>query len=238
MSTAKPLAGIEVAVLAGGLGSRVAAILGETPKILAPVGDRCFLDCLLDQLAGLGAAKVVLCLGHLADKVLAHLRAVPPALPVEWVVEDHPLGTAGALALARPRLASDPVLVMNGDTWLVADYAGFTAAHRQTASPASVLCVGVDDVARYGAISLSDSGLVQRFAEKGDRGPGLINGGAVLLSTAVLARLPEQGGLERDVLETLVGHGLRGFADPGARFIDIGTPQTLARAETVIGGGP
>lgn len=234
MSRLLPLHGIDVAILAGGLGTRIAGILGDTPKILAPVGERCFLDHLLDNLAALGAKRVVLCLGHLADRVIDHLgRSVAPMV-VEWCIEAEPLGTAGGLALARPLLHTDPIMVINGDTWLVADYAGFIAQHHALSAQASLLCVAVDDVGRYGAVGISADRRVLSFKEKGGSGPGWINGGVALLSQGILAQVPACGSLENDVLKTLCPAHLIGFTDDNVTFIDIGTPDTLAVAESVI----
>jgi NDP-sugar pyrophosphorylase family protein len=67
------LASVDVAVLAGGLGTRLRSVLGETPKILAPVAGRPFIDHLLLWLASHGARRVILCLGVRADLVLEHL---------------------------------------------------------------------------------------------------------------------------------------------------------------------
>jgi NDP-sugar pyrophosphorylase family protein len=235
MSVPAGLQGINVAVLAGGLGTRVAGILGETPKVLAPVGGRTFLDHLLDHLAHLGAGRVILCLGHLADAVIEHVQAHPSPLPLQWVVEPEPLGTAGALALARPLFDSDPVLVMNGDTWLAADFAAFLVRHHAQPVAATLLCVPVPDIARYGAVEIDDHGHVLAFSEKGGNGPGWINGGAMLLSKTILDGLPGRGSLERDVLAVLPPGQLGGFAADGAKFIDIGTPETLRLADTVVG---
>lgn len=234
MSERRPLDGIDVVVLAGGLGTRVAGILGETPKVLAPVGSSCFLDCLLRDLARLGAGRVILSLGHLAPAVISHLQSIPQPVAVDWCVEDRPLGTAGALALARAQLSSDPVLVMNGDTWLQADYAQFLDHHRRLQAQASLLCVAVPDIGRYGAVQIDQVGWIDGFTEKGGQGSGWINGGAMLLSRQLLSSLPAEGSLERDVLAVLGPKQLAGYAAASATFIDIGTPETLAQAESVI----
>src|ERR1700722_20028216 len=103
------LANIDALILAGGLGSRVAGVLGNLPKVLAPIEGRPFLDFQLDYLARTGVRKVVLSLGYRAEMVLAHLAETKSPLPIETVVEPRPLGTAGAIAFARPALGSDPV---------------------------------------------------------------------------------------------------------------------------------
>src|SRR3954470_16563899 len=173
------LASVDVAVLAGGLGTRLRSVLGEVPKILAPVADRPFLDHLLTWLAQHGARRVVLCLGVRADLVLEHLGTNKIAgLQIIPSVEPRPLGTAGALRLAVPLLRSDPVLVMNGDTFIDADLGGFVAAHHAAKADASVLCASVPSTARYGRLDIS-GGRIQRFAEKDPAatGPGAINAG-------------------------------------------------------------
>ncbi len=228
------LEGIDGVVLAGGLGTRLRGVLGDVPKVLAPVAGRPFLDHLIDWLAGFGARRLVLCLGHRADRVVAHLATRPPG-PVTLVpvIEPEPLGTAGALRLARPHLGSDPVLVLNGDTAFDADLAGFVAGHRAAGAAASLLCVEVEDAARYGRIERDQRGFVTDFFEKDPTqcGPGLISAGVYLFSAALLdqlARLPGPS-LERDVFPRLPPGTLRAEAVPGA-FIDIGTPESLAAA--------
>src|SRR5690606_23607214 len=112
---------VDVAVLAGGLGTRIRPVLGETPKLLAPIAGRSFVEHLFDRLASHGARRIVLCLGHGADRIRQHVAACPRPFDVTASVETAPLGTAGALRLARPALRSDPVLVLNGDSWVEAD---------------------------------------------------------------------------------------------------------------------
>ncbi|MGA9724145.1 MAG: nucleotidyltransferase family protein [Candidatus Binatus sp.] len=229
------LADVDVLILAGGLGSRLAGVLDNIPKVLAPVDGRPFLDYQLDYLAGEGVRRVVLSLGHRAEMVLAHLAETKSPVRVETVVESHPLGTAGAIAFARSRLGSDPVVVLNGDTWLDLDLAAMLAEHR--ASPvalATLACVSVDDTRRYGAVELRADGSVARFIEKGDSSSteGLVNGGVYLLSAQLLDSLASMSGssLEHDVLPRLPAGTLRSYVVRRANFLDIGTPESYAQA--------
>ncbi len=230
------LSGIDVAILAGGLGTRLRPVLPDTPKILAPVDGRPFLEILLDHLQRCGAGRVVLCLGHLASQVEAWLAAAPMRQQeIVLSVETQQLGTAGALRLARTLLTSDPVLVMNGDTFCDADYAAMVAGHR--AEGATLLCAHQPDASRYGAITVGDDGTVLTFSEKepGPGRPGLINAGVYLFSGKVLDTIA--GGharsLERDILPRIIG--MRAVRHDGA-FIDIGLPETLRLAASVVGG--
>jgi NDP-sugar pyrophosphorylase family protein len=72
------LSRMDVVVLAGGRGTRLAGLLGDLPKILAPIGDRPYLAHLLGFLSRFGATRVILCLGHIADRVEAYLALHPP----------------------------------------------------------------------------------------------------------------------------------------------------------------
>jgi len=233
------LAAVDVAILAGGLGTRLRGAIGETPKVLAPIGDETFLDYLLRWLAGFGARRIVMCLGFKADKVVEHLRRHPvPDLDVSTSIEPKPLGTAGALRLAVPLFRSDPVMVINGDTFIDADLPGFLSTHRAARSAASILSTAVPSMARYGRLVVDAAGAIQRFAEKDptDTGPGPINAGIYLFSRSWLETLAQgqSESLERDVFAASAPGTFRSVPAGEAAFIDIGTPESLAEAGTVL----
>jgi mannose-1-phosphate guanylyltransferase len=235
------LHGVQVAILAGGLGTRIRGVLGDTPKVLAPVGDKTYLDHLIADLKARGVTKVTLMLGHLADKVIAHCQAAHYDLPVDWVVEPQPLGTGGAVRFAREKLVDDPVLVMNGDTWLQADYAAFLRAHKQSGRLVTLLCVQVENAARYGRVVLDEDHAITAFQEKDPNTTvaGVINGGVYLLSQAGLDALcaTHAASLEKDFFEQRADGTLGAFVADNATFIDIGTPESLKQAPDVFGSG-
>jgi len=235
------LAAIDVAILAGGLGTRLAGAVPGLPKILAPVGGRPFAEHLLDWLERHGARRVVFLLGHRADQIEAHMAARPrPNLDVAYSIEPAPLGTGGALGHARAHLGSDPVMVVNGDTFVDADLAALAAAHARAGTAATMLCVAVPDAGRYGRVEIAD-GRVRRFREKEPTfaGAAAINAGVYLLSQALLATIPAGAplSLERDVFEKMAPGTLGAWLDPAARFVDIGTPASWAGAAAVVEGG-
>ena len=227
----------DVVVLAGGLGTRLRGTIGDRPKVLAPVADRTFLDYLLDQLTAAGAQRIVFLLGFRADAVQTHLAEHPrPGLETVCLVETQPLGTGGALRAAIPALRSDPVLVMNGDSFLEVDYGAFLRAFRRSGATAALASVGVPDVGRYGALALDRRHHIHRFIEKqAAGGPGAINGGLYLLSQEFLAHMAQGVGtsFERDVLERQPAGTLFAYRVHG-RFLDIGTPESLAQAPAIM----
>jgi NDP-sugar pyrophosphorylase family protein len=232
------LGSVDILLLAGGLGTRIRPVLGDTPKLLAPVGGRPFLSYLLRWLTGFGARRVVLALGHAAVAVQDYLQDFrDPALEVITVVEPRPLGTAGGVRFARAQLRTDPVLVMNGDSFVDADLCRFLAFHRAERATGTLLCAMVEDAGRYGRIAIDENARIREFVEKDTafRGPAAVNCGVYLLSGALLDAIDAMPGpsLERDVFARLPAGSLTAFRGP-LDFIDIGTPETLATAATVL----
>jgi mannose-1-phosphate guanylyltransferase len=229
---------LDVVILAGGLGTRLRSVLDGAPKIMAPIAGRPFLDYLLDWLRAQGARRIVLGLGYCAHVVIRHLESRPfPGLEVETIVEPEPLGTAGAIAFARPRLASDPVLIINGDTFVDARLNDFLAAHAASGAEVSILAACVDNPGRYGRLQLDCDDRVVRFEEKDPTAvePSWINAGVYLFRQSFLervARIP-RGSLEHDVFAKMPAGTIRACKAPG-RFLDIGTPETLLAAEEVL----
>lgn len=226
------LAHITAVILAGGLGTRLRAVVSDCPKVLARINGRPFITYLLDYLAAAGLRRVVLCTGYLGEQVSAELGEEYQGLSLGYSREEIPLGTGGALKLACPMFGSDPVLVMNGDSYCAADLDLFLRQHKAAGATASMLLTEVPEVDRYGSVLVDKLGRVERFEEKGgNTGPGLINAGTYLLSTEIVASIPRDSAvsLERDVFPQLIGKGLYGFPGSG-RFIDIGIPADYEAA--------
>jgi phosphoheptose isomerase len=219
-------------VLAGGFGTRLRPVLSDRPKVLAEVNGRPFLFILLDQLAGAGVHRIVLCTGHLGDQVRAAVGDSYRGLPILYSHEDSPLGTGGAVRQAFDNYPDDVFLAVNGDSYVAADLAAFRRSHEASGKPGSLLLTWVDDCARFGTVETAEDGRIQQFAEKrGIAEPGWINAGIYMVSHALLESMPARAPLsiERDVFPCWLQRGLGSYR-VHARFIDIGTPESLASA--------
>jgi NDP-sugar pyrophosphorylase family protein len=235
---------ITAAILAGGLGTRLRPAVADLPKSLAAVSGRPFLAYLLDQLDAAGIRNVVLCTGYKASSVADEFGTAYRGLKLVYSKETTPLGTGGALRHALERLVSDPVLVLNGDSYCSVDLPAFVAEHRRAAASASVALAEVADTSRYGRVTSDPRGAITGFVEKAAcGGPGWINAGLYLLSQRFLQSLPLAGSdtaaplsLEREVFPRWVGRGLVGHFSR-TTFIDIGTPESYAQAGHVLASG-
>ncbi len=226
-------------LLVGGMGTRLRSVVPSTPKPLAPVGSKSFLELLIRQLRCQGVRRFVMCTGYLAEQIENEFGDGKAwNIDIEYSRELSPMGTAGAVKLAESYLrdASD-FLVMNGDSFLEVDLAQLIRFHRERKATASIAVVSVENASRYGTVVVGQGGQVVGFTEKlGNERPGLINGGVYVFNRASLESFPEgPASLEKDVFPRLLSKGLYALEQTGI-FIDIGTPEDYARAQQICDG--
>jgi NDP-sugar pyrophosphorylase family protein len=205
-------------------------VVDDVPKPLAPVLGRPFLFYLLDMLALRGARSVTLCSGYMADFVQKKTGSEWMGMQIHHSVEKKPMGTAGALALAKNFLQSDRILVVNGDTWFEPDFTAFAEA-----AEGSEFCIAaahVPNASRYGTLDWDADGRLISFKEKSDSpDSGSINAGVYLVSQNLLASLRvEPLSLERAVLPGLALNRRVKVLPSDAPFLDIGIPADYAAA--------
>lgn len=227
-----PLGAVDIVILAGGLGTRLASVFQGQPKALAPVAGRPILDHQLFRLRQQGASRVILALGHLADQVRTHVEGGVDGLDLLTSIEPEPLGTAGAIAHALPLIRSDRIVVMNGDSLIDAEIDAFVNWTTTNKIEAGLIAAHVEEAGRYGVLGLDDDDVIETFTEKPKvDGSAWINAGVYWLSAAPLSMIASlgRGSLEHDVLPKLPAGRLRAYRS-SAPFIDIGTPESLAEA--------
>lgn len=223
-------------LLVGGTGTRLRSIIPSTPKPLAPVGKKSFLELLVRQLKHQGIRRLVMGTGYLADQIEDKFRDGQSwNIEIKYSKELRPLGTAGAIRLAQTHLRdSTTFLVMNGDSFLETDFHQLIRFHRERKGLATVAALQVTNGARYGRIHVNGDGRVIDFEEKtGDPGAGLVSAGVYVFDRAIFDHIPEGPlSLEKDVFPRLLGHGVYALEQSGM-FIDIGTPDDYARAQEI-----
>lgn len=227
----------DVAVLTGGLGTRLRDTVSNLPKTMAPVAGRPFLEYVLEQIERARFQRVVLCVGFLAESIQRHFGNKFGKLEIDYSVETALLGTAGALRFAITRVKSSSMLVMNGDSFCGVDLSAFWKWHIANRSNASIVVKKAGDTKRYGRVNLDGQSRVVSFEEKGSTsGPGYINAGIYCLDKGIIADLPPGRilSIERDVFPALAAKSLLGYSAEDATFIDIGTPESFRTAQSLF----
>ena len=223
-------------VLCGGQGTRLRSVVSDRPKSMALISGTPFLQLLLARLRSQGVDDVVLGTGYMAEKIERYFADGKQfALRIRYSREHEPLGTGGALKLAES-LISDPVLVLNGDSYVEWNLVPVLELFKTKGADLVILLQAVSDVTRYGSVTLDQDGRVTQFVEKGVAvGPGLINAGVYLLRKQIVRNLPAGTAisLEREVFPRLLDRRVYGLISTGL-FIDIGMPDDLKRAQTLL----
>lgn len=223
---------ITPAILAGGLGTRLRSIVGDMPKVLAPVNGKPFLSYLLDQLIAAGFHSVILCTGYSAHMIAEIFGTQYKELNIRYSHEPAPLGTGGALRYALPIVEKEIILVMNGDSFMDIGISGFLEWHLRRNHKASMVLTKMEDADCFGKVDLDEQNRITCFQEKTQNvGWGWVNAGIYLLRKTIVASIPpgKKYSLETDYFPSLAGEGLCGYKSDG-RFIDIGTPECYSRA--------
>jgi D,D-heptose 1,7-bisphosphate phosphatase len=222
----------QAVLLVGGRGSRLGDLARNAPKPLLPiVGNKAFLDFLLENIARHGVEEILLLAGHLAEQVERRYEgATIRGARVSVIREPEPAGTAGALTYARDRL-DDVFLMSNGDSILDMNYLALVEKLRPGVDGALALRE-VSDVRRYAHVEL-DGDRIVGFREKDETATssGLISGGVYVLRKTILDRIKSLPcSIEVDIFPNLAAEGRLAGVPVQGYFLDIGLPETLGEA--------
>jgi NDP-mannose synthase len=157
--------GVRTVILAGGKGTRLRPLTAVFPKPLVPLGNKPVIEILLRRLAASGLTDVTICLGYLGELIQAVCGDGNKfGLHIEYVHEEQPLGTAGALSLiSNP---SDPMLVLNGDLLTTLDFTSMLDFHRQSRAEFTVAVFPREVKIDFGVIEFTDKQEFNGYREK------------------------------------------------------------------------
>lgn len=213
-------------ILAGGLGTRLRPLTEDVPKSMVPVGGKPFLQHQIEQLKKNGITEIILLTGHLSEKIEQYFGDGSKFdVDITYSREPRPLGTAGAIRLAR-KFVDDTFLVVNGDCYFPIDLQRLIEFHKKKKVQATLALAKVKDVGRYGLVELDSDSRVLRYAEKSlsAKDTNTVSAGFYLLEPSVIDMIPEGNvSMEYDIFPKL--KEFYGIAFDGY-FIDIGTHET------------
>lgn len=231
---------VQVVILAGGLGTRLWPLTRDVPKPLVPVAGRPYLEYQLDLLRRQQIRDVLLLTGHLGQRIADHFGdGSRLGLNIRYSCEEQPLGTGGALRLARP-LLEETFVLLNGDSYLPIEYRSVLAALRQS-NVLAVLAVydnRREDTRVKNNILLDAERRVARYQKGAPEPAGLthVDAGVLALRRDALDLYPNPGSfsLENDLYPLLIDRRTMLGVETAQRFYDIGTPEGLRMFESAV----
>lgn len=207
---------------------------------MAPVAGRPFLSYVIDYYSKQGIEKFTFSLGYKHEMIEDYLSDKYAILDMEYVIEEEPLGTGGAIKLACQSVAGKNVLVLNGDTLFKINLPALSAIHQKNQAECTLCIKPMNNFDRYGIVETNTDGSVKKFHEKKRYESGTINGGVYALSVKSFLdkQLPAVFSFEKEYLEQYYTNGkLFGFVQD-EYFIDIGIPEDFARAQKELAMAP
>jgi D,D-heptose 1,7-bisphosphate phosphatase len=237
-SSRMPVEPIDTIILAGGLGTRLRGVVDDRPKALAPIGDRPFLDLLLNFLSSWGCTrKVVLATGYMGDKIESeYARCSSYSFKICLSREERLLGTGGAIKKALAHTHTKNVLVMNGDSFTNVNLAKLLSTHAETGSDMTVVLKKMADASRYGRVNIDATGRIVGFREKDSAiGEGYVNTGIYVIKRELFEEVQKEKvlSLEKELLPAFISRQVFGYVTRG-KFIDIGVPETYRVAKAYL----
>ena len=237
-SSRMPVEPIDTIILAGGLGTRLRKVVDDRPKVLAPVGNRPFLDVPLNFLNSWRCTKnVVIATGHMGDKIEnEYAQRLGYSFGICFSREERLLGTGGAIKKALAHTRTNNVLVMNGDSFTNVNLVKLLSTYAETGSDMTIVLKKMADASRYGRVNIDATGRIVGFREKDSAiGEGYVNTGIYVIKRELFEEVQKEKvlSLEKELLPAFISRQVFGYVTRG-KFIDIGVPETYRVAKTYL----
>lgn len=253
---------MKTVIMAGGKGTRIAAVKSDVPKPMIEICGKPILEYQIDNLKRCGLTDITLVIGHLGHVIKDYFGDGKKfGVDISYFDEDHPLGTAGAL-FQMPELTED-FLLLCGDVMLDVDFNRFIDFHRKhkawaslVAHPnghpydSSLLVTEILPPQEKGGLPI-ETQRVLRWMNKEDERKyyrNCVNAGIEIISPRLLEEVrrnyvprhpetPDKIDLDRNVLKPYIATG-KIFAYHTPEYIkDMGTPERLYETEKDIKEG-
>ena len=253
---------MKVVIMAGGKGTRIASVRSDVPKPMIKICGKPILEHQIDNLKACGLTDIILVIGYLGDKIKEYFGDGSKfGVNIEYFVEDHPLGTAGALFM-MPQLTED-FLLLCGDVIIDVDFNRFIAFHKEhkawaslVAHPnghpydSSLLVTEIDAPKTIGGMPEDTHRVIRWMAKEDERTyyKNRVNAGIELISPGLLKvtmknfvprhpETPDKIDLDRDVLKPNIPSGKIFAYDTPEYIKDMGTPDRFYETENDIESG-
>jgi D-glycero-alpha-D-manno-heptose 1-phosphate guanylyltransferase len=227
---------MEAIILAGGTGTRLQSVVKDVPKPMADINGRPFLCYVLDYLSLNNVNKVFLSVGYKYEIIKNYFGLRYKNIDIDYIIEDKPLGTGGAIKKALRKTEKDRIIILNGDTFFNVDLRRMAEFHLAKNSLLTIAAKPMQNFDRYGTIVLKDERIVG-FKEKSFKDFGYINGGIYIIEKKIgdcFSDKQDPFSFEVDFMHKKI-NDISAFAFMSdGYFIDIGVPEDYKKARNEL----
>jgi NDP-sugar pyrophosphorylase family protein len=234
---------VQAIVLVGGEGTRLRPLTYGTPKPMVPIMNVPFLARTMERLYEAGIRDVILAAGYMPQAIVEYFGDGSRLdMSITYVIEETPLGTAGALKNVEDKITG-PFFVLNGDVLTSLDLAAMRQHHELQGGLGTIHLIRVPDPSAFGCVVHDETGRVSAFVEKpphGEAPTDEINAGTYLLEREILDFIPagRNVSIERETFPQVIAAGKALYAYTTSDYwIDLGRPEHyLAAHRDVLSG--
>ena len=186
----KPQLSVPVVIMAGGQGSRLKPLTNVIPKPLIPIGNKTFLEEIMDSFTEYGCHEFHISVNYKAEMIRYYLENESVnKYNVTYIEENEPLGTAGSLHLLKMEVDST-FFVSNCDIIVDQDYSEILAYHRENNNELTIVSAIKSFSIPYGTLETKENGLLKSITEKPDV-TFQINTGLYILEPHLVKEIPK-----------------------------------------------
>jgi len=222
--------------MAGGYGRRLLPLTESTPKPMLPIGDQPLMELMIGQLRDAGIRRVNVTTHFEPEKIRDHFGdGARFGVDMNYVSEERPLGTAGALRLIEP--GGEPMLIINGDILTKVDIRAMLDFHNDHKADLTVGVREYDFQVPYGVVETAETRVVRVNEKPVYR--FFVNAGIYLLQPALEEFIPSSERFDMtDLIEQLVAAGRTVVSFPIMEYwLDIGRLADYERAQQDVKSG-
>ena len=189
-----------VVLMAGGLGTRLRPLTEKIPKPMLPVGGKPLLEQILGVFVDQGFQRISISVNYRKEMVQDHFGDGSKfGVEIDYIEEDEPMGTAGALSLLKER-PTRPFIVMNGDLLVSLRFDRLLKFHKEMSAVGTMVVREYEYQVPYGVVR-ADGDLMTGIEEKPVE-RYFVNGGIYVLSPEAFEAIPEGKALDMPALLT------------------------------------
>jgi dTDP-glucose pyrophosphorylase/CBS domain-containing protein len=227
---------LQAVIMAGGRGIRLHPLTEDLPKPMLPVGGRPLLELIVEQLQQTGIRRVNVTTHYKPEKIVEHFGDGHAfGVELNYVNEDRPLGTGGALGLMPT--PKEPLLVINGDILTQVNFRAMLVYHQEQQADMTVAVRRYEVQVPYGVVE-GNGPYIQRLQEK-PQVSFLVNAGIYLLEPSVYQIIPSGEHFNMtDLIQWLLDAGRPVVSFPIREYwLDIGQLADYTQAQNDVENG-
>ena len=237
---------MQAVIMAGGKGTRLETLTkGELPKPMVPILDKPLLEWQLEQLKRYSITKVTMIVGHLHQKIIDYFgNGSKFGCEIDYIIEEKPLGTAGAFYFLKDKLVDENFLLVFGDVFFDIDLNKMIEFHNKKNAEATLFAHPNSHPFDSDLIKSDIDGKVIAFDSKNNVRnywyDNCVNAGMYVLNKSICKKIKEpiKTDFEKEILAVMAENGENVYAYKSPEYIkDVGTIERITKTIEEIKSG-